>query len=126
MENFSEGFYDDIVICSKKFNWTYKACQTSFGCYFLIWFKIEPWKCLFLVDIVDYLGFTIKPSQITISNKKVESFNNSPVPKSIKDIKKFLGLAGWYRKLLPNFFQNVSTSKCNVMKKCYILLNWWM
>ncbi len=31
-----------------------------------------------------------------------------PVPKSIKDIKKFLGLAGLYRKLLHNFSELVA------------------
>lgn len=47
----------------------------------------------------------IKESQIAIKPdpKKIEAVSNFPGPKKAKNIKQFLGLAGYYRRSIPNF-----------------------
>ncbi len=61
-----------------------------------------------LVDTVEYLGYTITQNKVTVSESKIKTIKDYPVPKSIKDIMKFLGLAGFYRNLLPNFSELVA------------------
>ncbi len=70
--------------------------------------KLNREKCIFLVDTVEFLGYTITQNEVTVSESKIKTIKDYPVPKSIKDIKKFLGLAGFYRKLLSNFSELVA------------------
>ncbi len=70
--------------------------------------KLNHEKCIFIVDSVEFLGYTIIQNKVTASESKIEAIKEYPVPKSIKDIKKFLGLAGFYWKLLANFSQLVA------------------
>ncbi len=60
-----------------------------------------------MVDTVEFLGYTITQNKVTVSESKIKAIKDYPVWKSIKDIKKFLGLAAFYRKLLPNFSELV-------------------
>lgn len=65
--------------------------------------KIQPDKCEFLLREVMYLGHIITEDGVKPDPKKVDSVLNFPVPKNTKDIKSFLGLAGYYRRFIPNF-----------------------
>lgn len=40
---------------------------------------------------------------ITADPEKVIAITNWPVPKNLKQVRGFLGLAGWYRRFLQNF-----------------------
>lgn len=40
---------------------------------------------------------------ITTDPEKVIAITNWPVPKNLKQVRGFLGLAGWYRRFLQNF-----------------------
>lgn len=42
------------------------------------------------------LFFTADPS-------KVEAIHTYPVPRTLKDVQRFLGLNGWYHRFVPNF-----------------------
>ncbi len=70
--------------------------------------KLNSEKCIFLVNTVEFLGYTITQSKVTVSESKIKAIKAYPVPKSIKDIKKFHGLAGIYRNVLPNFSELVA------------------
>ena len=52
---------------------------------------------------IHYLGHLILVSGIQPLPKKLESIHNMPKPRSPKEIKKFLGLTGYYRKFVPRF-----------------------
>eukprot|EP00873_Tetraselmis_striata_P010491 jgi/Tetstr1/430755/TSEL_020540.t1 len=41
--------------------------------------------------------------QIKMDPRKVEAVQQWPVPKTVKDVRGFLGLAGYYRKFINNF-----------------------
>ncbi len=61
-----------------------------------------------MVNTVEYLEYTITQNKVTVSESKIKAIKEYPIPKSINDIKKFLGLSGFYRKLLPNFSELVA------------------
>ena len=50
-----------------------------------------------------YLGHLISSSGIQPLPEKLESIKNMPAPRSPKEVKQFLGLAGYYRKFVPRF-----------------------
>ena len=43
------------------------------------------------------------PEEIKIEEAKVKAVLDWPVPKSVKDIQKFLGLANYYRRFIEEF-----------------------
>ena len=52
---------------------------------------------------IHYLGHLISEEGIQPLPEKLESIRNMPAPKNVREIKQFLGLAGYYRKFVPRF-----------------------
>ena len=52
---------------------------------------------------IGFLGVIIGPNKIKIEKEKVNRVLDWPEPKSIKDIRKFLGLANYYRRFIKDF-----------------------
>jgi hypothetical protein len=60
-------------------------------------------KCEFFKESVKYLGHIISSKGIATDPKKVESIQNWPVPKNIKDLQSFLGLCNYYRCFIQDY-----------------------
>lgn len=60
-------------------------------------------KCEFLKRTVDYLGHTVTSDGISPQRHKLFAIKNWPVPKSVSNVRSFLGLASYYRKYIKNF-----------------------
>lgn len=66
-------------------------------------FAINLKKCTFLAREIEYLGRTISNGQVSPSKHKVEALVNSPVPTNIKQVRQFMGLAGYFRRYIPGY-----------------------
>jgi len=60
-------------------------------------------KCEFHSDSVEYLGYVLSPSGLTMSDTKVKTIQEWPEPKKVKDIQSFLGFANFYRRFIFNY-----------------------
>lgn len=78
--------------------------------------KLQPDKCEFLKKEVMYLGHLITQNGVKPDPKKIEAIQNYPIPKTPKDIKAFLGLAGYYRRFIENF-SKLSQPLTKLLKK---------
>jgi len=65
--------------------------------------KLQPDKCEFLRKEVIYLGHIITEDGIRPDPSKLYAVEKFPVPRKIKDVQSFLGLAGYYRKFIKDF-----------------------
>ena len=52
---------------------------------------------------INFLGHIIEDGSIKPSLLKTRSIENYQVPKNVKDVQSFLGLAGYFRKFIRNF-----------------------
>jgi hypothetical protein len=66
-------------------------------------FKTQPEKCVFATDTVEYLGHICTPEGIRPDPKKIQAIEEYPVPKTVRDIRAFIGLSGYYRRHVPHF-----------------------
>jgi len=64
---------------------------------------VKPEKCVWKVREVGFLGVIIREDGIRMEKEKVQEVMEWPVPKSMKDMQKFLGLANYYRWFVKDF-----------------------
>lgn len=63
----------------------------------------SPKKCEFGRTTIKFLGHTLTPKGITPEDTKVELIKNWPIPKTVSDLRSFLGLANYYRTFVKHF-----------------------
>jgi len=64
---------------------------------------IKPEKCVWKARKIGFLGVVIGPNGIEMETEKVDGVLSWPQPKNVKDIRKFLGLANYYRRFIKDF-----------------------
>ena len=64
---------------------------------------VKPEKCVWKVREVGFLGVIIGEDRVKMEKEKVQGVIEWPVPKSVKDVQKFLGLANYYRWFVKDF-----------------------
>ena len=64
---------------------------------------VKPAKCVWKVRKIGFLGVVIGPNRIEMEKEKVDRVLSWPESKNIKDIRKFLGLANYYRRFIKDF-----------------------
>ncbi|XP_073019281.1 uncharacterized mitochondrial protein AtMg00860-like [Primulina eburnea] len=60
-------------------------------------------KCEFWLDRVAFMGHILSQDGVEVDPSKVEALRDWPVPKSVTEIRSFMGLAGYYRKFIQGF-----------------------
>jgi hypothetical protein len=96
-------YLDDVVIFGKTLKDHNKKLRDVFGRLRKHNLKLQPDKCEFLRKEVTFLGHVVTKDGVKPDEKKIEAVKNFPVPTCIRELKSFLGLAGYYRRFLPNF-----------------------
>ena len=73
-------------------------------------------KCSFFEREIQYLGHTISGKGIAVDYSKVETIMTWPTPRNVKEVRSFMGLAGYYRRFVERFSQ-ISNPITHLQKK---------
>jgi hypothetical protein len=73
-------------------------------------------KCEFWLDTVKFLGHTISGDGISVDPSKVQEVMDWKPPTSVHQIRSFLGLAGYYRRFIPDF-SRIAKPMTELLKK---------
>lgn len=96
-------YIDDLLIPCKSIDEGLRFLKLTLEALSAAGFTINPKKCKFFVDSIEYLGRHISRDGVRPSDCKVNALVNSPVPQNIKQVRQFMGLASYFRKFVPEF-----------------------
>ena len=96
-------YLDDVIVFGRDFNEHYNRLKTVLERLRVHGLRVKPEKCTIAARQVSFLGHVISDSGIMPDPAKIEAVNNISSPRNIKDLRSFLGLAGYYRKFIPGF-----------------------
>lgn len=109
-------YLDDIVVFSTSLQEHISSLDKVFKKLSEANLKIQLDKCEFLQKQAEFLGHIITPDGIKPNPNKIKAIVDYPIPKTEKEIKQFLGLAGFYRKFIQNF-SNITKPLTQGLKK---------
>jgi len=64
---------------------------------------VKPEKCVWKARKVPFLGVVMGEGKVEMEEDKVEGVLKWPMPQCMRDVRKFLGLANYYRRFVKNF-----------------------
>uniref|UniRef100_A0A2N9HU83 Integrase catalytic domain-containing protein n=1 Tax=Fagus sylvatica TaxID=28930 RepID=A0A2N9HU83_FAGSY len=73
-------------------------------------------KCHFMVTSGIVLGHVVSSKGIEVDKAKVDLILNLPTPKTVRDVRSFLGHVGFYRRFIRDF-SSISRPLCNLLLK---------
>ena len=65
-------------------------------------------KCAFFQQETGHVGFTISGESVKPDEAKVQAIRNMAAPRTVKEVRGFIGMCGYYRRFVPNFSQIAS------------------
>ena len=68
---------------------------------------VKPEKYVWKIREVGFLELIIREDEVRMEKEKVQGVIEWPVPKSVKDMQKFLGMANYYRQFVKDFVKIV-------------------
>ena len=98
-------FFDDVLIYSPDLQSHLKHLETALQLLSRNQFYVNAKKCSFGLEKVSYLGHVISEEGVAADPEKVSSMLTWPVPKTVTELRGFLGLTGYYRKFVRNYGQ---------------------
>jgi hypothetical protein len=96
-------FFDDILIYSKSWEDHVQHVDKVLQLLKEKQIYAKPSKCFFGVKQVEYLGHILSHDGAKVDPNKIKAMMDWPIPKTLKNLREFLGLTGYYRKFIWNY-----------------------
>ena len=100
---FAMTYLDDIIIFSDTEEEHLAHIKEIFKRLEAADLKMKRSKCVFFKKHIHYLGHLISADGIQPLKDKLDTIHDMPASCNSKEVKQFLGLAGYYRKFVPCF-----------------------
>ena len=110
-------YIDDLVIYSNSWEDHLQSIRELFKAIQNANLVINLAKSDFSQAKITYLGFEVGYGKVLPKESNIQAILDFPVPKTRKNIRQFIGLAGYYRKFVLNFSRSLFPNKF-IKEKC--------
>ena len=116
-------YLDDIIITSDTLEEHLKLLEIVANRLRNANLTISIEKSKFCQKSVRYLGFILSENGISVDAAKIQPILDYPVPKCTKDVRRLLGLAGFYHRFIENY-SAIVTPISDLLKKAKGKFRW--
>lgn len=109
-------YLDDLLVVSKDFHSHFELLRIVSQKMNEANLTINVQKSHFCFKTLKYLGYIVGGGQLQTDPDKVKSVAEFPIPSSRKQVRRFLGMTGWYRRFIPNY-ANLAAPLTDSLKK---------
>ena len=96
-------YIDDVIIFGRTLEEHLKNLNTVLKALNKANLKIQLDKSEFLHREIEFLGYIICSDGVKPNNKKIEAIQQYPEPRTIKELRSFLGMMSYYRRFVRDF-----------------------
>ena len=103
LRHFVLVFFDDILIYSTSFAAHLQHIRAVLSTLRAHSLFLKRSKCSFAERRVEYLGHFISEAGVAMDPAKIEAVQSWPMPRTLRALRGFLGLTGYYRRFIHNY-----------------------
>uniref|UniRef100_A0A8C9TDM7 Gypsy retrotransposon integrase-like protein 1 n=1 Tax=Scleropages formosus TaxID=113540 RepID=A0A8C9TDM7_SCLFO len=96
-------YLDDIVVASPTFDQHLTDLASVLGRLAEAGLSLKLAKCHFCTPKLRYLGYLVTPGGIGPDESKVAAIKQFPTPRTVKNMRQFLGLTSYYRRFISGY-----------------------
>ena len=113
-------FFDDILVYSRNFDEHLQHLRHVLEILENHSLKVKMSKCLWGVEKVEYLGHVITKEGVSAEPSKISCMLGWPVPRSVRELRGFLGLTGYYRRFIAGYGKIASPLTALLKKDAFV------
>ena len=113
------AYIDDVIVFSSSFEDHCKHLEQVLSRIERAGMTVNARKCSFCRKELVYLGHVVTTDGVKPDPVKVQAVRDAPVPKTVRQVRAFLGLVNYYRRYIPkcSVVQSPLSSLCKTAKK---------
>lgn len=103
LEPYCFVYLDDVIIATPTFEKHVEVLEEVFSRLKTANLTINLNKCEFCRPSLKYLGFLIDRQGLRTDPEKIAAMINFQRPTTVTELKRFVGIVGWYRRFIPSY-----------------------
>ena len=110
------AYLDDICVVSETFEEHLKWLEILLRGLADANLEVNMEKSEFCCSQVTYLGYIVDSRGLHVDPEKTKAINEYPAPQNLRQLRRFLGMVGWYARFMPEFSADKAIL-CDLLKK---------
>ena len=102
-EDFVAVYLDDVIVFSQSLQAHLEHLAKVFACLKEANLKLNPKKCEFISEEVEYLGHIVTPQGLKPNQRNLDVVKEFPVPTNVKQLRQFLGPTSRYQRFILGY-----------------------